>query len=132
MPMPVSLIVKEFGFEGRMFFNLAEEMIRDHTIKGSITGGRSVGKATYIPANYAKAQNEWIENFFAQNGYLEYDAISRLGKLFFMFFKSILFALCVPCDYCNDILILGFHHCFITFPFSSTIIFSSSFGMSGL
>jgi hypothetical protein len=40
MPMPVSLIVKEFGFEGRMFFNLAEEMIRDNTIKGSITGGR--------------------------------------------------------------------------------------------
>ena len=26
--------------EGRMFFNLAEEMIRDNTIKGSITGGR--------------------------------------------------------------------------------------------
>jgi hypothetical protein len=40
MPMSVSLIVKEFGFEGRMFFNLAEEMIRDNTIKGSITGGR--------------------------------------------------------------------------------------------
>ena len=32
-----------------------------------------------MPANYAKAQNEWIENFFLQNGYLEYDALSRLG-----------------------------------------------------
>ena len=41
--------------------------------------GRQVGKATYVPANYAKAQNEWIENFFAQNGYLEYDALIRLG-----------------------------------------------------
>ena len=78
-PTPVSTIVKEFGFEGRMFFNLAEEMIRDNTIKGSITGGRQVGKATYIPANYAKAQNEWIDNFFAQNGYLEYDALNRIG-----------------------------------------------------
>ena len=79
MPIPVSLIVKEFGFEPRMFFNLTEEMIRDHTLKGSLTGGRSVGKATYIPAAYAKAQNEWIENFYAQNGYLEYDAVARLG-----------------------------------------------------
>ena len=34
MPMPVSAICKEFGFDGRMFFNLAEEMIRDNTIKG--------------------------------------------------------------------------------------------------
>ena len=62
-----------------MFFNLTEEMIRDHTLKGSLTGGRSVGKATYIPSHYAKAQNEWIDNFYAQNGYLEYDAVARLG-----------------------------------------------------
>ena len=79
VPTSVSTIVKEFNFDGRMFFNLAEEMIRENTIKGSITGGRQVGKATYIPSNYAKAQNEWIENFFAQNGYLEYDALVRLG-----------------------------------------------------
>ena len=46
---------------------------------GSITGGRQVGKATFIPAKYAKAQNEWVDNFFAQNGYLEYDALVRLG-----------------------------------------------------
>lgn len=48
-------------------------------ISGSISGGRQVGKATYIPANYAKAQNQWIESFYAQNGYLEYDALVRLG-----------------------------------------------------
>ena len=40
---------------------------------------RQVGKATYVPANYAKAQNDWVENFFLQNGYLEYDALIRLG-----------------------------------------------------
>ena len=39
VPTPVSMLVKEFGFDSRMFFNLAEEMIRDNTIKGSITGG---------------------------------------------------------------------------------------------
>ena len=38
-----------------------------------------MGKATFVPANYAKAQNAWIDNFFAQNGYLEYDALTRLG-----------------------------------------------------
>jgi hypothetical protein len=79
MPTSVSQIVKEHGLDGRMFFNLAEAMMRDNTIKGSITGGRHVGKATYVPQMYAKAQNEWMDNFFAQNGYLEYDALTRLG-----------------------------------------------------
>ncbi len=79
VPTPVSQIVKEFGFDGRMFFILAEEMFRDNSVQGSITGGRHVGKATYIPAMYAKAQNEWMDSFMAQNGYIEYDALTRLG-----------------------------------------------------
>jgi E3 UFM1-protein ligase 1 len=35
------------------------------------TGGKSASKATYIPNSYAKAQNNWIDSFYASNGYLE-------------------------------------------------------------
>ena len=59
--------------------SLAEELIRTKVIPGSITGGKTVTKATYIPHSYAKSQNSWIENFYSSNGYLEYDSVSRLG-----------------------------------------------------
>ena len=44
-----------------------------------ITGGKKAAKATYVPAAYARAQTKWVEDFFRENGYLEYDALARLG-----------------------------------------------------
>jgi hypothetical protein len=38
-----------------------------------------LNKATYVPNAYARAQARWIDDFLAQNGYLEYDALRRLG-----------------------------------------------------
>ena len=39
-------------------------------LAGSITGGRQVNKAIYVPDIYARSQNEWVDNFLRQNGYL--------------------------------------------------------------
>lgn len=78
-PTAVATILQKFGIEGRLFFNLADELIRQGRLKGSITGGKQVSKAVYVPDVYAKAQNEWMDSFYAQNGYLEYDAVQRLG-----------------------------------------------------
>ena len=44
-----------------------------------ITGGKKAAKATYVPAAYARAQTKWVDDFFRENGYLEYDALARLG-----------------------------------------------------
>ena len=44
-----------------------------------VSGGKQASKATYVPNVYAKAQSDWIDGFLAQNGYLEYDALQRLG-----------------------------------------------------
>jgi len=38
-------------------------------LAGSLTGGRH-DKASYIPDVYVKAQNDWVDNFYKQNGYL--------------------------------------------------------------
>ena len=62
-----------------MFLNLAEQLVAEGKLQGSITGGKQLSKAIYIPNAYARAQGRWIDDFLAQNGYLEYDALRRLG-----------------------------------------------------
>ena len=79
VPTSVSAIVSKFGFDGRLFLNLADQLIREGTIKGTISGGKQLTKATYIPSSYASAQSDWVDNFFIQNGYVEYDALVRIG-----------------------------------------------------
>ena len=49
------------------------------TLHLQITGGKKAAKATYVPAAYARAQTKWVDDFFRENGYLEYDALARLG-----------------------------------------------------
>nr|CAG4643763.1 EOG090X0267 [Lepidurus arcticus] len=78
-PTPVTTIVSAFNFPERLFFNFAEELIALGRLSASITGGRQASKATYIPTIHSKSQSEWIDSFFKQNGYLEYDALARLG-----------------------------------------------------
>ena len=79
VPTSVSAIVSKFGFDGRLFLNLADQLIREGTVKGTISGGKQLTKATYIPSSYASAQSDWVDNFFIQNGYVEYDALVRIG-----------------------------------------------------
>lgn len=38
-------------------------------VPGVVTGKQS-GNSIYIPTIYSKSQNEWVENFYKQNGYL--------------------------------------------------------------
>ena len=53
--------------------------LQEGKLQGTITGGKQLNKAVYVPNAYARAQARWIDDFLAQNGYLEYDALRRLG-----------------------------------------------------
>ncbi len=79
VPTSVQEIVNRFGIQEHLFFSLAEELIQTGRIKGSISGGKRASKATFVPAAHARAQTRWVDDFMAQNGYVEYDAVSRLG-----------------------------------------------------
>ncbi len=48
---------------------ILEELVADGRLKGSLSGGRQ-DKAQYVPDIYTSSQNEWVDNFFSQNGYL--------------------------------------------------------------
>lgn len=49
---------------------MAEKLIASGRICGTLTGNRQVSQATYMPSIYTRTQNEWVDNFLKQNGYL--------------------------------------------------------------
>lgn len=77
-PTPVSSMIAAFGFQEHLLYSVLEELVNSGRLKGSVVGGRQ-DKAVYIPDIYAKTQNAWVDSFLQQNGYLEFDALVRLG-----------------------------------------------------
>ncbi|XP_029966328.1 E3 UFM1-protein ligase 1 isoform X2 [Salarias fasciatus] len=77
-PTPVSSLIGTFGFQEHLLYSVLEDMVNAGRLKGSVVGGRQ-DKAVYVPEIYARTQNSWVDAFLQQNGYLELDALSRLG-----------------------------------------------------
>ncbi|XP_068199179.1 E3 UFM1-protein ligase 1 [Antennarius striatus] len=77
-PTLVSSMIGAFGFQEHLLYSVLEELVNTGRLKGSVVGGRQ-DKAVYIPDIYARTQNAWVDAFLQQNGYLEFDALVRLG-----------------------------------------------------
>lgn len=77
-PTPVISLISQYGFPEHLLYSLLEELVNCGRLKGTVVGGRQ-DKAVFIPDIYARTQSNWIDAFFKQNGYLEYDSLSRLG-----------------------------------------------------
>lgn len=72
-PTPVAVIINHCNLSERLFLSLFDQL----NAPGVLTGRQA--SALYVPSCHSKSQNEWVTNFFRQNNYLEYDALSRLG-----------------------------------------------------
>ncbi|XP_032516663.2 E3 UFM1-protein ligase 1 homolog [Danaus plexippus] len=72
-PTPINLILSHCNLTERLFMYLFDQL----NAPGVLTGRQS--GALYVPSCYTKSQNDWVINFFKQNNYLEYDALTRLG-----------------------------------------------------
>ncbi|XP_071954728.1 E3 UFM1-protein ligase 1-like [Antedon mediterranea] len=77
-PVQVHNVLTEFGFQEKLFYTVLNELIKKGRLRGSFVGGKQ-DKATYVPDMYSKTQNNWIDSFYKQNGYFEYDTLTRLG-----------------------------------------------------
>uniref|UniRef100_A0A674DAC9 E3 UFM1-protein ligase 1 n=1 Tax=Salmo trutta TaxID=8032 RepID=A0A674DAC9_SALTR len=77
-PTPVSNVIGVYGFQEHLLYSVLEELVNTGRLKGTVVGGRQ-DKAVYIPDIYSKTQNTWVDSFLKQNGYLEFDALIRLG-----------------------------------------------------
>lgn len=73
MPTNVSAILQYTGIEQNMFHTLVDEI----NPAGYVTSKQP--NAQYVPHIYTKMQSDWVNNFYRQNGFLEYDAINKLG-----------------------------------------------------
>lgn len=76
-PTPLSAILGQCGVPDRIFFSILDSLQEIKQVPGVVTGKQ--GGSIYVPTIYSKSQIEWVKSFYRQNGYLEYDALTRLG-----------------------------------------------------
>ncbi|XP_068933310.1 E3 UFM1-protein ligase 1 isoform X2 [Petaurus breviceps papuanus] len=77
-PTPVISLISRYGFQEQLLYSVLEELVNSGRLKGAVVGGRQ-DKAVFVPDIYSRTQSNWVDSFFRQNGYLEFDALSRLG-----------------------------------------------------
>lgn len=77
-PTAVNSLISKYGFQEQLLYSVLEELVNCGRLRGTVVGGRQ-DKAVFIPDIYSRTQNTWVDSFFRQNGYLEFDALSRLG-----------------------------------------------------
>lgn len=77
-PTPVSSVIAAFGLQEHLLYSMLEQLVNAGRLRGTVVGGRQ-DKAVYVPDIYSKTQNSWVDSFLQQNGYLEFDALLRLG-----------------------------------------------------
>lgn len=77
-PTPVNSLILKYGFQEQLLYSVLEELVNSGRVRGTVVGGRQ-DKAVFVPDIYSKTQSTWVDSFFRQNGYLEFDALLRLG-----------------------------------------------------
>ncbi|XP_077574949.1 E3 UFM1-protein ligase 1 [Stigmatopora nigra] len=77
-PTSVGGLISTFGLHENLLYTVLEDLVNTGRLNGSVVGGRQ-DNAVYIPDIYSKTQNSWVDAFLRQNGYLEFDALIRLG-----------------------------------------------------
>ncbi|XP_049627306.1 E3 UFM1-protein ligase 1 [Suncus etruscus] len=77
-PTAVNSLILKYGFQEQLLYSVLEELVNSGRVRGTVVGGRQ-DKAVFVPDIYSKTQSTWVDSFFRQNGYLEFDALLRLG-----------------------------------------------------
>nr|XP_031536077.1 E3 UFM1-protein ligase 1 isoform X4 [Vicugna pacos] len=77
-PTAVNSLISKYGFQEQLLYSVLEELVNSGRLRGTVVGGRQ-DKAVFVPDIYSRTQSAWVDSFFRQNGYLEFDALSRLG-----------------------------------------------------
>uniref|UniRef100_A0A1B0FFE1 E3 UFM1-protein ligase 1 homolog n=1 Tax=Glossina morsitans morsitans TaxID=37546 RepID=A0A1B0FFE1_GLOMM len=72
-PINVSAILQQINVQQKIFHTLLDEL----NPAGYVTS--KVANAQYVPHIYARIQSDWVNSFYRQNGFLEYEALTKLG-----------------------------------------------------
>lgn len=72
-PTNVAVILQQINVQEKIFHSLLDEI----SPAGQVTSKQA--NAQYVPHIYAKTQADWVNSFYKQNNFLEYEAINKLG-----------------------------------------------------
>ncbi|XP_030376123.1 E3 UFM1-protein ligase 1 homolog [Scaptodrosophila lebanonensis] len=72
-PTNVATILQQINVQEKIFHSLLDEIVPAGQVTSKLTN------AQYVPHIYAKTQADWVNSFYKQNSFLEYDAINKLG-----------------------------------------------------
>ncbi|XP_005093191.2 E3 UFM1-protein ligase 1 [Aplysia californica] len=78
VPTTLGPVRQAVGCQEHLFHTILEELLSSGRLAGGVMGSRQ-DKSQFLPDIYTRAQHEWVDSFYRQNGYLDYDAIARLG-----------------------------------------------------
>jgi hypothetical protein len=78
-PVTLASVRKDLGLDtlgglAGLVPTLAEELVKEGAIVGKIASGGS-----FIPASFARSQQDFVRSFFQQNGYIAYDMATKNG-----------------------------------------------------
>ncbi|KAK2154272.1 hypothetical protein LSH36_272g02036 [Paralvinella palmiformis] len=77
-PTSLGTVMSKYDLYKSLFYRVLDQLVCQGDLAGTVSGGHQE-RAQYVPDIYTRSQNEWVDSFFRQNGYLEYDSLSRLG-----------------------------------------------------
>ncbi|XP_071455601.1 E3 UFM1-protein ligase 1 homolog [Hetaerina americana] len=77
-PTMVASIISQCSIPESIFYSVVEGLLEKKQVAGSLSGKQGPN-SLFVPSVYSKSQSDWVNSFFRQNGYLEYDALRRLG-----------------------------------------------------
>lgn len=74
LPTPVAQFFAPIGAQDAMY----HQLIADGLDAPGVVTSRQKG-ALFVPSVYTRTQTGWVDAFWRQNGYVEYEAVARLG-----------------------------------------------------
>lgn len=74
-PVSISTASASLDIPAQLAATLVDGLISNNKLKGSLASGRTI----YNPLCYSRAQDAYVTSFFTQNGYIEWNAVRRIG-----------------------------------------------------
>ncbi|XP_049860331.1 E3 UFM1-protein ligase 1 homolog [Schistocerca gregaria] len=78
-PIRIATLVKQCGLNERLFYAIIDNLTEKREVQGFLSGRQAGSSSVYMPAIFAKSLQDYADNFYKQNGYLDYDDLSRMG-----------------------------------------------------
>ncbi|KAF8565283.1 hypothetical protein P879_09122 [Paragonimus westermani] len=74
-PVTLSSAASKLGLPETLLSSIVSSLINS----GHLCGALIAGRGTYVPSCYTQAEDGYVKAFFAQNGYVEWGYLKRLG-----------------------------------------------------